>query len=83
MNHRSNAQQQHKTTAIGREIRWTASTILLVSACFPTAVVVDAAAADPNTLFSAERSVIVTDHAMGARCAVSADFDGDGYPGKS
>ncbi len=34
-------------------------------------------------LFSAERSTIVTNQAMGARCAVSADFDGDGRLGES
>lgn len=34
-------------------------------------------------LFSSERSTIVTNQAMGARCAVSADFDGDGRMGES
>ncbi|KAL7534757.1 hypothetical protein ACHAXR_006063, partial [Thalassiosira sp. AJA248-18] len=31
-----------------------------------------------NTVFSAKRRAVVTNQAMGARCAVSADFDGDG-----
>ena len=33
---------------------------------------------DPNTVFSTDRRTIVTNQAMGARCAVAADFDGDG-----
>lgn len=33
-------------------------------------------------IFSADRKTIVTNQAMGARCAVSADFDGDGLLGK-
>ena len=36
------------------------------------------AGADSNTLFTTDRRTIVTDQAMGARCAVAADFDGDG-----
>lgn len=36
-----------------------------------------------NGLFSASRSVVVTNQAMGARCAVPADFDGDGRLGES
>ena len=35
-----------------------------------------------NPIFSADRKTIVTNQAMGARCAVSADFDGDGLLGK-
>lgn len=31
-----------------------------------------------SIIFNASDSVIVTNQAMGARCAVSADFDGDG-----
>lgn len=51
-----------------------------------------AAAAAPNTLFSsnshnheeegADRHHVLTKEAMGARCAVSADFDGDGRLGE-
>ena len=33
---------------------------------------------DNNPLFTKTNRVIVTNQAMGARCAVSADFDGDG-----
>ena len=33
---------------------------------------------DDNPLFTKTNRVIVTNQAMGARCAVSADFDGDG-----
>ena len=29
-------------------------------------------------VFTAKNRVVVTDHAMGARCANAADFDGDG-----
>ena len=32
----------------------------------------------PNNLFTTNNRTIVTNQAMGARCAVSADFDGDG-----
>ena len=32
-----------------------------------------------SVIFDASDSVIVTNQAMGARCAVSADFDGDGH----
>ncbi len=32
----------------------------------------------PNNLFTTDNRTIVTNQAMGARCAVSADFDGDG-----
>lgn len=31
-----------------------------------------------NAIFDVERRVVVTNQAMGARCAVAADFDGDG-----
>ena len=36
-----------------------------------------------TALFSTSQSTIVTNQAMGARCAVSADFDGDGRLGKN
>ena len=34
--------------------------------------------ASNSSLFLLDRAVLVTDQAMGARCAVAADFDGDG-----
>ena len=38
----------------------------------------DSSSTYPDDLFTKTNRVIVTNQAMGARCAVSADFDGDG-----
>ena len=38
----------------------------------------DSSTTYPDDLFTKTNRVIVTNQAMGARCAVSADFDGDG-----
>ena len=43
-----------------------------------TSVLRGGTAQNATSLLSSKRRVVVTQQAMGARCAVAADFDGDG-----
>jgi len=60
---------------IVRATAWVLGVALLVP---PVLAQDQDARSDPNTVFTTDRRTIVTNQAMGSRCAVAADFDGDG-----